>query len=73
MDYDGYGKTYISHINESGVNIYTFDILGSTCTVRKVAAYKDLKNELVNRYIAGIIYWGHLDRFLGVIYRFVNY
>lgn len=44
MDYDGDGKTDICHINESGVNIYTFDVSGSTLTPRKVATYTGLKN-----------------------------
>ncbi len=43
MDYDGDGKTDICHIDESGVNIYTFDVSGSTCTPRKVATYTGLK------------------------------
>lgn len=50
MDYDGDGKTDICHINESGVNIYTFDISGSTMTPRKVATYTGLKKaDLANR------------------------
>ena len=50
MDYDGDGKTDICHINESGVNIYTFDVSGSTLTARKVATYTGLtKSGLVNR------------------------
>lgn len=50
MDYDGDGKTDICHINESGVNIYTFDVSGSTLTARKVATYTGLKKSgLANR------------------------
>lgn len=50
MDYDGDGKTDICHINESGVNIYTFDVSGSTLTPRKVATYTGLKKSgLANR------------------------
>ena len=52
MDYDGDGKTDICHINESGVNIYTFDVSGSTLTARKVATYTGLKKSgLANRDI----------------------
>lgn len=50
MDYDGDGKSDICHINESGVNIYTFDVSGSTLTARKVATYTGLKKSgLANR------------------------
>ena len=52
MDYDGDGKTDICHINESGVNIYTFDVSGSTLAARKVATYTGLKKSgLANRDI----------------------
>lgn len=50
MDYDGDGKTDICHINESGVNIYTFDVSGSTLTARKVSTYTGLKkSDLADR------------------------
>ena len=50
MDYDGDGKTDICHINEKGVNIYTFDVSGSTLTSRKVATYTGInKASLSNR------------------------
>lgn len=52
MDYDGDGKSDICHINENGVNIYTFDISGATMTARKIATYADLKKaDLINRDI----------------------
>ncbi|WP_423128611.1 RHS repeat-associated core domain-containing protein [Gaoshiqia sp. Z1-71] len=43
MDYDGDGKSDICLINDSGTNIYTFDVSGSTYTLRKVATYTSLK------------------------------
>lgn len=50
MDYNGDGKTDICHINASGVNIYTFDVSGSTMTARKIATYTGLtKSALANR------------------------
>lgn len=50
IDYDGDGKSDICHINENGVNIYTFDISGSTMTARKVAMYSGLKKaDLINK------------------------
>lgn len=50
VDYDGDGKSDICHVNENGVNIYTFDVSGSTLTARKVATYAGLKKaNLANR------------------------
>lgn len=43
MDYDGDGKSDICLINDSGVNIYTFNVSGSTMTGQKVATYTELK------------------------------
>lgn len=43
LDYDGDGKSDIALINDSGVNIYTFDVSGSTWTGRKVSTYTGLK------------------------------
>lgn len=43
MDYDGDGKSDICHVNENGVNIYTFDVSGTTVSPRKVTTYEDLK------------------------------
>ena len=39
----GDGKSDIALINDSGVNIYTFDVSGSTWTGRKVSTYTGLK------------------------------
>ena len=50
MDYDGDGKSDICHVGPNGVNIYTFDVSGSTWTSRKVATYTGLKKaDLANR------------------------
>ena len=50
MDYDGDGKTDICHINESGVNLYTFKVSGNTLTAQKVGTYTGLtKSGLANR------------------------
>ncbi|MFV0376510.1 MAG: RHS repeat-associated core domain-containing protein [Mangrovibacterium sp.] len=50
MDYDGDGKSDICLINDSGTNIYTFDVSGSTYTMRKVATYTGLKKaDLANK------------------------
>ncbi|MFT3740236.1 MAG: RHS repeat-associated core domain-containing protein [Breznakibacter sp.] len=43
MDYNGDGKSDICLINDSGTNIYTFDVAGSSYTMRKVATYTGLK------------------------------
>ncbi len=43
MDYDGDGKSDICLINDAGTHIYTFDVSGSTYTMRKVATYTGLK------------------------------
>jgi len=43
FDYDGDGKSDICLINANGTYIYTFDISGSTYTMRQVAAYTGLK------------------------------
>jgi YD repeat-containing protein len=43
MDYDGDGKSDICLINDSGTSIYTFDVSGSSYTLRKVATYTSLK------------------------------
>lgn len=52
MDYDGDGKSDICHINDNGVNIYTFDVTGNTMTARLVATYTGLnKSGLYNRHL----------------------
>ena len=52
IDYDGDGKSDICHINESGINVYTFDVSGETYTARKVATDAVLnKAGLANRDI----------------------
>jgi hypothetical protein len=52
MDYDGDGKTDLCHINENGVNVYTFDAVGSSISARKVMTYTGLnKGGLENRDI----------------------
>ena len=43
LDYDGDGKTDICLINDNGTHIYTFDVTGSTYTVRLVSSYTALK------------------------------
>ena len=43
MDYDGDGKSDVCLINDSGISIYTFDISGTSYTMRKVATYTGLK------------------------------
>ncbi len=43
MDYDGDGKSDVCLINDLGTSIYTFDISGSSYTMRKVATYTGLK------------------------------
>ena len=48
IDYDGDGKTDICHINEQGVNIYTFDINGKTMAARKVGTFTGLKRAGLN-------------------------
>ena len=50
LDYDGDGKSDICHINDQGVNIYTFNISGSSYSISKVATYTGLKKSgLANR------------------------
>lgn len=50
LDYDGDGKSDICHINETGTDIYTFDVNGSVMVPRKVATYSGLKRaDLENR------------------------
>ena len=53
MDYDGDGKTDICHINENGIDIYTFDTSGTNITgTRKIASYSGLrKSDLAYRRI----------------------
>lgn len=52
MDYDGDGKSDICHINDNGVNIYTFDVTGNTMTARLVATYTGLnKSGLYNKHL----------------------
>jgi len=43
FDYDGDGKTDICLINDNGTYIYTFDVTGSTYSVRLVSSYTALK------------------------------
>lgn len=50
IDYDGDGKSDICHINENGVNVYTFDVNGNTLSARKVTTYTELnKSKVANR------------------------
>ena len=51
MDYDGDGKTDICHINEKGVDIYTFETSGCNIVgTRNIASYTGLnKTALANR------------------------
>lgn len=52
IDYDGDGKSDLCHINENGINIYTFDISGTTMIPRKVATDSGItKNLAKNRHI----------------------
>lgn len=52
MDYDGDGKSDICLINDSGVNIYTFNVSGSTMTGQKITTYTGLKKaDLASRDI----------------------
>ncbi|WP_185210780.1 FG-GAP-like repeat-containing protein [Sphingobacterium mizutaii] len=43
FDYDGDGKTDICLINDNGTHIYTFDITGTSYSVRHVSSYATLK------------------------------
>ena len=43
IDYDGDGKSDLCLINSQGTYIYTFDVTGSTCSMRLVATYTGLK------------------------------
>jgi len=43
FDYDGDGKSDLCLINTTGTHIYTFDISGSTYTMRQVSSYTGLK------------------------------
>lgn len=43
LDYDGDGKSDICLINNTGTYIYTFDISGSTYSIRQIAFYSGLK------------------------------
>jgi len=43
LDYDGDGKSDICLINANGTYIYTFDVSGTTYTMRQVASYTGLK------------------------------
>ncbi len=45
LDYDGDGKTDICHINENGIDIYTFDTIDNNLTAHKVSTYGGLKRE----------------------------
>lgn len=51
MDYDGDGKTDVCHINEKGVDIYTFETSGTNIVgAKKIASYAGLnKAALENR------------------------
>lgn len=48
IDYDGDGKTDLCLINDNGTYIYTFDVTGSSYSVRQVAGYTALKNANLN-------------------------
>lgn len=43
FDYDGDGKTDICHINDSGINIYTFEVANTAFTPKKVYTDNSLK------------------------------
>ena len=52
IDYDGDGKSDICHIDENGINIYTFDADGDRYTARKITTQKILdKAGLADRHI----------------------
>lgn len=48
FDYDGDGKTDICLINDNGTHIYTFDINGSSYSVRHVSTYTALRKSTLN-------------------------
>lgn len=50
LDYDGDGKSDICLINDGGINIYTFDISGSSFIPKKISTDTSLnKTNLINR------------------------
>lgn len=50
IDYDGDGKSDLCHINSSGTHIYTFEMVGSSLTGKKIATYTALtRSELENK------------------------
>lgn len=52
MDFDGDGKSDICLINDAGTHIYSFDINGTSYSMRKIASYSDItKAGLKNREI----------------------
>lgn len=52
LDYNGDGKSDICIINNTGTHIYTFDISGSTYSMRKVASYSGItKSGLAGRQL----------------------
>jgi hypothetical protein len=55
IDYDGDGKTDLCLINDEGMHVYTFDVSGSSYSLRKVKSDSDLtKGMLKNRdFLAG--------------------
>jgi RHS repeat-associated protein len=48
LDYDGDGKSDICLINTTGTHIYTFDVVGTTYSMRHVASYTGLKRSDLN-------------------------
>lgn len=55
IDYDGDGKTDLCLINDNGTYIYTFDVTGSSYSMRQVAVYTGLKNSSLSdrEFLAG--------------------
>ena len=50
LDYNGDGKSDICHINDAGTSIYTFEVSGTTYSLKKIATYTSLKKStLVGR------------------------
>lgn len=47
IDYDGDGKTDICHIHAGGMDVYTFDVSGSTLTPRQVGTFTGLTRAML--------------------------